>query len=580
MLKNWATIALTHWNLTWQEFLKDDIIEILEHFGRNDVKVIIPELFSQYDVITWETTYSETKQEFDEKLQENLVNEEEKIYKNKKDSEKKSTKSKYRKAPQFPINVFKESERLKLKTKEDSGEEMLLEELRNENNLEIEKIREIKNDLAEKRENYIRNYLKSKLEQFWKINSWIWKLSKSQKLHFYEEIDKEINRRKSLNSKISVLGSNILEIDDLYQEILLYLSNLDSSVNNKETIIDLNNKISKLKEEINETWNNLSKFKSENKEKTRANSKKVKDFNKKIESKKKKISELEKEINNINIEINYKLSFVKRLKLYSDIENYSKIDDFFNNLWIENIEENLRQLCDDAISYSKDEIERIKLELKKYIDIDFQKQDLMFWWRNLYEELLENDEININRLKELMKESWLFSQWDLDYLNSKLVILLEETDNKKIVWAKNKLKKFFKFRQDYNEDLSNNSTSLIEDIKISLGDLNDQILSSLSFMFEEEYYREFILPEFDIYYFLKYKKYFDIDFLSKFNLLKLKWILDGLWQYDIKIQELETLQWILDALEIKNKQEKSLEELSILFSLIDGTRQEIEKVLS
>jgi hypothetical protein len=227
-------------------------------------------------------------------------------------------------------------------------------------------------------------------------------------------------------------------------------------------------------------------------------------------------------------------------------------------------------------------------ELESDLEIYFKAKDKNFGWRNLYKELYEanSSEVDIEILEWLLL--WdIFSDEDIQIINKQLEIINSDTlSTKKRKHAQKNLKKYFKLKENENQNLWINASFSIEE-------LSKNYLDILSKIFDKDYFNDYILVQFNIYLFLKSKNTFEEYISNKFDLLKLKWLLyidkndnwvleskdEKLNKYDKVLDELEHQKQILNWLNRLNDDTVWIDALFDVQHLIDLTEKEIDSIL-
>ncbi len=618
-LKLDSTISLNHWNREWQELLKQDIEAILEKLDRKDIKVIIPSLYDVYNIET-------RKIKKDKKRNIQLV----KLTKDKIETPIFLFDSKQEKELEE-----KDIESEEVKIARDKNNKLI-----NKLWIIYEKVKwkllkartqftfDFFSDILKKYKNNKLFHKLSKLDNLWK----------SQKKDFLSIIKRKIQRNKQLKYSISTLKDKINNINILLDLIREFKDNIDYTY--PEEIKDMEDKIDNLNQEIKKlenSLNNYTKDKNEyksikkyirsKKRRIRYLRTKIKELNyiitwdtsnlmqeisfkrqqilkiklqiKKIRekewSKTKKDKEVLKKLSDKIVEIkkqirkkenkiqkisNKRSNFEERLKRNIKEQYYKELSTIFEKLWNSNEEEiinELQEFCDFIISEIKSDITVSIWELHSHIDIKFKRKIPNFNWRDLYTELVEdnNQRLDIKALEELIEQDF-FSIKDKQFLENNLreykkQKLRKKVDKKLSKRPIAKIKKFLKRNRQENNDLW-------IDFSINIGKLNDMILSFLWNIFEKEYFDDFIYPNFDIYRFLKSAQSLEDFIKGKYNLEKLKGIWNSLFYYEKKIQDLEDLKTNILRLKYSNQDAKTEEELEEINQGIKITKDLIDEV--
>lgn len=562
-LKKWSTIALTHWNIDWQQILKSDLLEILKSFNRNDIKVVIPELFSTYDINSKWFSKNNTRNEIviPKKTTEEVKTPNFLLKKNNIDEDKNTTIDK--------VNIDKNTDNINHSI------------LKNINYISINNLKK-KWDLLETSKSatlysQFELLLKNNSEVMSKINKFFSKielLNEHQKISFYNTINGKITKSRELLNRIKSLKDKIKEIENL-KENIFYI---------------VNKKIPQIKEEVNKIENkiNLKRTEKENYEvdfnlfkqkhnfiKSNSNKTEWEFFEKSIKSKNKKIWESNKKVKSLNYIIKGDIDDLKSNILVNlNTKFKSQIDDLFeNSIDSENLIDNLLHIFIDDIYEKESEIKIIEWELKSHIEISFNKSESSFWWENLYNELVEknNWELNEGKLQDFI-DKWKFTSKELLYINLHLNNLNHQDTRKKLS-SNQKLKNYFRWKQKENENLW-------IDVNLSLSTINKKCLSVLESIFVKDYYNNYVSIQFDIYLFIKSKKSFKEYITSKFRLEKLKWVSDKISKYDEIWKQLQHFSWLLDWLLMLNTQPNWVITLEDINFWIYCTNLEIDKILN
>ncbi len=183
-IKKNATIALNHGNIEGQELLKKDIEEILKAQDRIDIKVTIPELYSEYCIKTGETQVLDKAKQI----------------------ARKASKIKKVSTPSFLSKIKYEE------PKEEREETLSIEEqkIRHSNTKTIEEIKNKWSEIYKQRTSYIQSYLSKQFESNWinVINSSLREIFESvswQKKIVFDRINKKLIRNRALKNRISKL---------------------------------------------------------------------------------------------------------------------------------------------------------------------------------------------------------------------------------------------------------------------------------------------------------------------------------------------------------------------------------------
>jgi Cft2 family RNA processing exonuclease len=213
-IKKWATIALTHWNIDWQESLQKDIFEILKWFDRTDVKVIIPEMYTEYCI----KTNSIKKLQWESCIIREV---------------KKKNKPV---VPEFLIKI-----------KDNKNDEYILEDrrkssideekIKHKNEKRIRELNKKWTDIEKQRTDYIKSYLPGTLNSHWidGINKIVRNISNAvswQKKVIIDTINKKLTRNRVLKTKISRLKSQkTILINNVFDDIIYNYNLLYSYLN-------------------------------------------------------------------------------------------------------------------------------------------------------------------------------------------------------------------------------------------------------------------------------------------------------------------------------------------------------------
>lgn len=623
ILKQWATIALSHWNIEWQQELKTDIENILKELKREDIMVSIPWLFDEYDIVT--------KKVNDIKSNEKLVVKEKIHYKK----------------PVVP-RIIQEIEKKEEDIKKETIPQVVIEE-RTRNANELKKIK-IKRDIISKRkEEFEENYLIGLLNNSWissvnEITSEISNLSVIQRDKFYESINSKINRNRAIESNMKNLFYNIWEVEKFKNNIIIFFSigkqEIISEINQKEKDLRLNEEeIYKLKSRLLELEDKLSELPKNGWNLSDEDKKILKDLQKSIQWKNKKKIAIELKIKALNKKIVEEQKY-----LYRDLKSlipqcyYEEFDNIYKEFvlkYTNGLYKKLNNLFEKIIDDFKQSNKKWEQELKSHIVLEFKVAEPSFQWKDLYEELLDSElydkikllenklekatkklskfkkdnknetqenieelklfetkvtsikkeikekkdkylyqpekelDINLKKLEKLIKKSF-FSKDELIKINSYLsVIQSSDSNKKKKLIAKNNLISYLKNQRDKNRNLWIN-------INFSIDELNKEVLLVLSKIFEAEYFNNEIKDKFDIYSFLKSKKSLKEYISEKYIIKNLKDISDELIKFGKKSDKMDYLLRILDWIEKSNNNSLSIEELSDLNFVIYSTKMEVE----
>lgn len=597
-IKDWklklkSTIALNHWNKEWQLKLQQDIKTLLEKYDRGDIKITIPELFSEYNIKTKRNS----------KKQSNIE-----LY----------TESFVKTKPKVPKCLIKIDYSIK--------DEEVDKELENQRNKNLKSVQKTQKDctisiwkINKSKKKLSKDFLSNTLKNYtgnpiftitWKIKN----LCDWQRKIFETIVDKKLSINKINKSQISSLTNKIKNINiifDLVEKfkndidytlpiecekiikeidvIKIEILNLEKALNStdkqdlkdwisKEIIIKkrklryLNEKLSQ--KELLISWN-TSKLKEEknilveqlSKEGTK---KSIVD----------KIKKLEKEIQKAESK---RTNFANRLKKNIDSSFHENVDKVFFQLWNSSSESDLsrlKKLVDIIVTDLESNISILKSEIIPHISIWLNKRKPFYEWYDISENLFnESNKLNTEKLKELIK-NWFFDEKDKQIIlnlldkNEKF----NEIKNKsKKVWTTpiKKLNKFFKTKDQHNKNLW-------IDLDISIKDLNQQALEILSSIFNKKYFETNILPNFNIYLFLKSKESLFEYILRKYNLEQLNGYKQNFDYIDTIQEELEYSQDDLDNLESALNQAKTKESLVDLNYGIDILKllikEKVEKV--
>jgi len=626
-IKTWklkldSTIALNHGDIEWQKKLKEDIETILKELDRTDIKVVIPGLFEEYD-ITKRKTIGNKKEQYIKKIDPRLM------------WEKVVTPSfllSESKLKQYEDTETEEEKKLREKKLENKSK---IKSFQQKCSIWFWKLRKFKNNFSK---DFLQTSLKPFLDnllftQLWQISN-LWE---KQQKEFFTIIDKKIENRKKLKSSISSMKWKIKNINTIYSLIEEFKSKIDetypiecdeiqSKINDLDFEINqltfelqntndyeetklINQKINSKRNKLNSLKNKYSNFKfliswdasdlkqeiknlfssinninkeiDNIKQKDKLNKKdseKIREFNNKKLEKKKKIKHLERKILKIESK---RPNFENRLKRNIPENFHKKLQKIFNNLWNSWDEENLlelRELCDNSISDIRSDIVLIKWDIDPHISINLEKKEPYFWWIDLFN-VLKNEnssEIDLETLNNFLEIN-IFSKNDKEYIEIELE-KINESDRTKKRWrqvynkAMKKLSQFFKYRKKFNENLW-------IDFNISIKELNENILESLSNLFEEDYFENNISPYFDIYLFLKSRESISEYISRKYSLEKLKWFEENFNQYEDYVDDLEDADSYLQRILNANDIVESEEDLENLNSWIEDTIKIVEEVV-
>lgn len=536
-----AIISLTHWSLRWQKLLKSDLDEILKWFNRTDIKIIIPEFWES--VYLWEKRIEKPKQKSVIEIKKEL------------------------KTPKYLIDKSKKS---KENTKDD------IEENNEENEIKVKNF-EVINELKDKISKRISSleseistilYRHIKAKYISKIKIFQRKLEKmsyEQKSLFFKDIDGKLLRNRIVNNDISTLKTHINWLFDIEREISHFINVRVIEI--KDEILEITKEINILNEEklnINQEISDNIHLKDKLKLETLR--KNLNNLNRKIASKEKRINFLNKEKS--NFEINIK----RDLKTYLPNKISKEIIDSLDSIWKDNDKfEIFKNQIKNAISIIKSEIILLRWEASSHIKINFSKKELNFEWRDLYLELTKwVDIINIEELEKLLD---LFNLEDREFIENQLSIY--NSNISKI--QKNKVLKLIK---KLIKDRCNENKNLWIDLSLDFNEIEQKYLSILKELYDEEYYNDYILPNFNIYLFFKSGKSF-IDFVSnRYDYAKLKKYSETSKTKLEKISDLEYYTTLLQRLENANIKLESNEELTDINFWIESTKDEVINIIN
>lgn len=527
-----AIISFTHWNIRWQEELKSDMNQILKDLNRTDIKIIIPDFWDT--ILVWEKEIKKEKINFTKPVQKPLAPEY--LKNNTSDSDEQRDK----KTPEENTNIQLKTENQKI-----------IFDLRVKVGKRIQ-------DLEEKIDSHIFTYLHKNV--FSKQKNVLWKiknLSREQKKLFYWDIDNKLNKNRRILNDISNLNSNIKELNNICQELDNFIHIIAPWYKNE--ILELHNKNNDLRIQEKDIQEEITSSNFIDKEKTAS-------LRNQWESINKKIVKNEESIQLINRKReNYKIDIKRKLNRILPQEMLTKILDQYDQLW-KNTEafQIFRELITLSQHKIKEEIITLKSEHNSYLEINFSKKDPNFQWRNLYEELIKNWEIDVHQLNMLLETS-IFGWADKQYLEN----LLKENDKTK---AFKNIKKFLKNKSHENNDLWIDTTIDTREIEIFF-------LQILKQIFNKEYYENYILVNFNIYLFLKSWESFENYVKIKYDLKQIKDYKNINHEFLSYVSDLEYYSTLIQKLENLNIQTEDSEKLSDINFWIESTRDEVNKVL-
>lgn len=622
-IKNWklkldSTISLNHWMREWQEKLKKAIEVILKELDRTDIKVIIPEMFETYDIDTRKTKKDKKKLEALTaiKWKPKWVTPSFLLWDIKSDNES---------------VVVESQEVIELRrNNEDKITNIRNYSLKNIGKILKDKHRLVNDFLKTKMNGFKNNKLFSLLSKISKMSEW-------QKKSFYNLIDMKLKTDKKIKSDVSALSNKVKNINILYDKTSEFKYDIDY-VFIKE-VDDYENEISKLNDEIteiqNELWKNdnnwliesknrrirylktkiqelnyiiswdtssleneiellkisiaktkddFVKFKDKEFEKGNKKNKENRDewnsFQERISDKKNKIAKLDEKIIKIK---NIRIHFESRLKSNIPVNFHDELTSILNKMWKWDEEAMLllRELCDNSILDIKSKIAIHKWELWSHISIDLHPSKPVFNWRNLHKEIFGWSVSNFDaeKLIELLKDDFFWIE------DKQFIIKCIEEDNKILNnngWTNlitkplKRLKKFFKDKQDLNNDLW-------VELGLSIEEIEKQAHVILRELFRWDYYEKYIYPNFDIYLFLKSQESFYDYIKRQYNLEKLKWYRKNFSEVEKVEEEVDYYyKEDLNRLSESNLQAKDTESLEQIDhwieNLISAIKEQIEKI--
>lgn len=501
-LKREATIALNHWWMDWKLLIKKDIEENLKYFWREDIEVTIPDIFDTYDLWEKEVVSNPHIDKDNSKISKVL---------------KSWKKLKKPKIPNCLSNEFKIDEKNEFKIDEK------VHNLKESNNIKIEKAKGIIKNLDTIIELYVNDYfhlhLKSKkIPILDNINN----LSRDQLNTLNNEIRKKLKSNRSWKNSISTLNDKISDLSIFTNNINNFKSTKTIFNESNEGLLEANNEVWL----INEFTRELKKYSP-------------KQFHQNIE--------------NI-IEI-----FVK---------NYSA-----------DVESELKLLLDRILDSLNENIIDEESNLKKDLIIEFKQKTLNYDGKDIYSDLywINANEIDsiINKLESYISE-WLFSNEELEIISQHLNIMKSDSNDSTKKEKSNKyLKKYFKSKQRDNIKPWIN-------FNLNFKELYDSCLTSLSLLFEWEYFNNVIKNSFNVYIFLKSWSTFEEYIKSKYDIKRLKWN-DFEWMmniYNSAETDLEFLSKVVEQINQNNKINLDLNNLSDLEFWINSTIDEITTILN
>ncbi len=570
-LNAWATIALTHWNRDWQEILKKEIEEILnsDKFRHLWIIVTLPWIFEEYDVL-------------DRKFKKLDKEEEKREGKTDEQTDKKREVSLEKIVYKKPIvpTVVKKLEEIEEKKTDETVAQVVAEE-RNRNKKEIVQTKLLGDIISRRKKSFETDYLNKLLESnssnyLEKIQKNISRLSATQRKEFYDRVDKKLTRTDTIDKQINNIWKKNTKLKLIIDDIIYFFKTEKQEISNK--INDLKKSIEQLVIDKNELKSKLYDLENFKWEKDADYKKKLSDLRNKIRSKDKKIKIHENEIKNLkNIIVSTQNDIYRESKsLFSDT-NLEWFKEIYNNLLVEFTQDlwnKIIKLWDKNIQENDKKIDALLKEKRVHMSINVKKRKAHFWWRNLYEELYNSTEkeIDLEKLQLLINE-WFFNTQELSYINSKLsIIKSSDWEKRNKAWSMNHLISYFKEKRNENRDKWINFTFYIED-------LNKKCLSLLSKIFEKEEFNNEIKDKFDIYLFLNSKMTFKDYIATKFNVQKLSWIKEHLDKFDAEQDNIDYVSRVLDLLDSKNNSTNNLSELKDLNYWIVITRYEVEDIL-
>ncbi|MDP2090168.1 MAG: MBL fold metallo-hydrolase [Candidatus Gracilibacteria bacterium] len=570
-LKNSSTIALTHGIKEGQLLLKSDIEKIilnynkyLEYEGKDkiDVVVTIPEKFKVYDVIDRKINDSNL---IDDDIVDLAIE-----FSNDKLINKK---------PNIPKKV-NELEYVEVKKEQEKIPQEILEEIER-NKKEILQVKLLGDIISKRRKAFTEKYLDKLLllfknEYINRAESKISKLSVTQRKEFYYKIDKKLTRTDNIDKQVNNIGKKNTKLKLIIDDIINFFKTEKQVISNK--INDIKKLIEQLELDKNELKSRLYDLENFKGEKDADYKKKLSDLRNRIRSKDKKIKIHENEIKNLkNVIVSTQNEIYRESKsLFSD-SNLDGFKEIYNNLLVEynsDLGNKLNELFEKNIKENDKNIYELNKEKKHHISINMKKRKANFGGRNLYEELYDNleKEIDLVKLQLLINEGF-FNTQELSYINSKLSIIKSSDGEKRNkVGSMNHLISYFKEKRNENRDRGINFIFFIDD-------LNKRILKLFNTIFEKEEFNNSISEDFDIYLFLRSKMSLREYISTKYNLEKLEGIDVYLKEFDEKQENIDYVSRDLDILESTNTSKNNITVLKDLNKGILSTRYEVEDIL-
>lgn len=536
-----AIISLTHWSLRWQKLLKDDLNEILKWFNRTDIKIIIPEF--------WDNIYIGEKKV--EKAKKVVLPEVKKELK----------------TPKFLMTQTKKTNQVE-EIEEDEKEEENEIKIKNFESINLlkSKISDRISSLESEISTVLYRHLKAQyISKLKRLTNKLSKLSYEQRSLFFRDIDSKLLKSRVINNDISTLKTHINWLFDIEREISHFINIWAKEIKNE--ILELTKEVDLLNEEKIIAEQEISEIVHlNNKLKISTLRRNLASINKKIKTKVDKISALNKKKS--SFEINIK----RNLKTYLPIAISQKVLDTLDVIWKKPEElEIFRSQIKEAISIKKSQIILSRWEADSHIKINFSKKELNFEWRDLYSQLVKNNEdLNIEELKKSIN---LFNLEDREFVENQLEIITWKNSSIQKNKAAKLIKKLIK-------DRCNENKNLWIDLELDFYEIEQMHLSVLKDLFQEDYYNDYILPNFNIYLYFKSGKSF-IDFVSnRYDYKKLNRYNELSKEKLEKISDLEYYSTLLQRLENSNVVLTSNNDLNDINFWIETTKEEVMRIIN
>jgi len=394
-IKKWATIAFNHWDREWQEVLKRDVLEILNWFDRNDVKVIIPELFSSYNLWDWKTVVWESM-----KLTISQTNQPE-VDQHQSNQKKVVT-------PKFLLKIVDNEDDTKISKEEEQEQDQKLR-MRTKNRKTIRFINEYFDQIVLLRRSdllsifkWLLNENSQNLKNIGTVLSKISSLDLLQSKFFYDAINKKITRNRELKNHVSSLKDKIKGINGLYGEIDKFI---------RVTILKKNEEISKLQNKLEEKSKQLEKLEKElsdikeasDWQKNRGNSVSWDRCERWIKNITNKIKDINLCLLSLNWEIIWGINDLKKqIRNLFGSEYKIKVGELFDNY-----EESGNFPFEDFLTISQEVISSIKTDIllaeanyKSHLEIGFEG------WKNITISITELNESCLAILKNIFQKDY------------------------------------------------------------------------------------------------------------------------------------------------------------------------------